>query len=200
MKLLKAIIEMPEGTRYKYEQGPNGNMLLDRVLSVPIPHNYGFIPNTLAPDGDALDVFIVGLKGHPLTQGTELEFTPIAILTCEDNGQSDDKVIGVLPGVELTRSYLVDIYNYLATYKPGFKVLDYKDKPEDIAKIVEATEAAYSKPFITDVGIDLNSPLAWVSMQEVIGQDGDLFYGSPVCDNESCEHCEHKTKLVEMED
>src|SRR5829696_1122161 len=57
-----AVIEIPKGSKLKYEiDKKTGILILDRVLysSVHYPANYGFIPRTLAGDGDALDILVL---------------------------------------------------------------------------------------------------------------------------------------------
>ena len=61
--MVKAIIEMPKGTRYKLEL-KDGVLVLDRPVKEPVPHNYGYIPGTLCGDGDPElpDTWIVTVK------------------------------------------------------------------------------------------------------------------------------------------
>lgn len=125
MKEIKAFIEIPAGSRYKYELDKDSNQLiLDRPLNQEIPYNYGFIPNTLCGDGDPLDVFII--SKYPLTPGTFCKIKILGALICEDNGKSDDKLIAKLQGedIELNQKEVLDkIQNYLLTYKTGFNVI-----------------------------------------------------------------------------
>lgn len=91
-----AIIEIPKGTRAKYEYDTQlGVFRLDRVLyaSMFYPTAYGFLPSTLAPDGDPLDVLV--LISEPLDVGIMLEATPIGLLKMRDEKGEDDKVLAV---------------------------------------------------------------------------------------------------------
>ncbi|MGH9467544.1 MAG: inorganic diphosphatase [Terriglobales bacterium] len=93
---VNAIVEIPKGTRAKYEYDVTlGVFRLDRVLyaSMFYPSAYGFIPSTLAPDGDPLDVLV--LISEPLDVGVMLEVWPIGLLKMRDEKGSDDKVLAV---------------------------------------------------------------------------------------------------------
>jgi inorganic pyrophosphatase len=123
--MIKAIIEMPAGTRYKYEISKvSGNMEIDRPLNVSVPTNYGFIVDTLAKDGDALDVFII--SSEPIPPLTMVKLDIICGYSCEDNGVLDEKIIAKLHGDSLSQldvhSTEVNIVNYLSVYKYGFKL------------------------------------------------------------------------------
>lgn len=141
--MFEAIIEIPKGSNYKYEIQDN-ILGLDRVLNQFVPFNYGFIPRTLFDDGDGLDVFV--LSHSPIYPTTSTFFVPIGIFNCLDNGEADDKVVGILCGEESSfpEKYIEEcktqIKNYLETYKPGFHVLDFKGKNEAIAIIWDAQE------------------------------------------------------------
>lgn len=119
----KAIIEMPKGTHFKYEVEKYTNIFrIDRALNQAIPENYGFIRHTLAPDGDALDVFV--FTKEPVACLTEVTIEVVGGLQCLDSGVADDKILAVIKG---TSSYLVSdvnpVINYLKTYKTGFEIL-----------------------------------------------------------------------------
>jgi len=91
-----AVVEIPLGSSNKYElDKASGLLRLDRVLhsAVFYPANYGFIPQTLADDGDPLDVLILGAEPvYPLTLVTA---RPIGIMTMMDQDELDYKVIAV---------------------------------------------------------------------------------------------------------
>lgn len=93
---LNAIIEIPHGSRSKFEYCEEYDCFkLDRVLASPMhyPTAYGFIPNTLYIDGDPLDVLV--LIDEPTFTGCLLEVRPIGVMRLIDAGQLDDKVIAV---------------------------------------------------------------------------------------------------------
>src|SRR5688572_11459050 len=88
--ILTAVIEIPTGSRNKYElDKPSGHFKLDRVLysAVQYPGDYGFIPQTLHPDGDPLDV-LVYIK-EPTFTGCLIAVRPIGVLNMRDRGDSD---------------------------------------------------------------------------------------------------------------
>lgn len=117
---LKAIIEIPTGSKYKYEI-KDGILTLDRVSNQKIPCNYGYLENTLADDSDALDLFII--SSQPLEVGSRVEVTLLGGFKCSDNGISDDKLVGMLVGEENVYPRIDLIKSYLETYKKDFRVL-----------------------------------------------------------------------------
>lgn len=88
-------VEIPAGSRTKYEIGPDGLVHVDRFLAMPVayPANYGSIPRSLAGDADPLDALV--LTREPLHPGTLIRFRPIGVLRMTDAGAADDKIIGV---------------------------------------------------------------------------------------------------------
>ncbi|MGH9533696.1 MAG: inorganic diphosphatase [Terriglobales bacterium] len=89
-----AIIEIPRGTRTKYEYDVHlGVFRLDRVLyaSMFYPTAYGFIPGTIAEDGDPVDVLV--MISEPLDVGVMLRARPIGLLKMQDEKGDDDKVL-----------------------------------------------------------------------------------------------------------
>lgn len=95
--IVEALIEIPMGTKNKYEiDMKTGRVKLDRVLysSVTYPAEYGFIPNTLAEDGDALDILV--LSTAPTFPGCIVRARVLGYLDIIDRGQKDEKVIAVV--------------------------------------------------------------------------------------------------------
>lgn len=91
-----AIVEIPLGSSNKYELDKTSGLLkLDRVLhsAVYYPANYGFIPQTLADDGDPLDVLVLGAE--PVYPLTLVAARAIGLMTMTDQEQLDHKVIAV---------------------------------------------------------------------------------------------------------
>lgn len=132
---MNAIVEVPKHSKYKYEV-VEGKLFLDRVLNQECPYNYGYVPNTLCPDGDPLDIFII--SKDPIPSFTYVDFTVIGMLQCEDEGQMDDKVIAVLKGEEHLHNIdeaKWNIRNFLSTYKSGFKIESWVDKEEALGCI-----------------------------------------------------------------
>jgi inorganic pyrophosphatase len=93
-----AVIEIPMGSTVKYElDKPTGLLKVDRMLysAVYYPANYGFIPQTLAEDGDPLDVLVLCQEAvDPLTI---LNARSIGLITMLDSGKRDHKVVAVCP-------------------------------------------------------------------------------------------------------
>lgn len=93
---MNVIIEIPRGSYNKYEiDKETGLIALDRVnySAAPYPFDYGFVPQTLWEDGDALDVIV--LTSYPLTVGIQVAVRPIGVMEMIDSGESDYKIIAV---------------------------------------------------------------------------------------------------------
>lgn len=91
-----ALIEIPRGSRNKYEfDFELKKMRYDRMLysAMTYPIDYGFIPETYAPDGDPLDVLL--LVTEPTFPGCMIEVKPIGIMYMLDGGDADDKILCV---------------------------------------------------------------------------------------------------------
>lgn len=91
-----AVIEISKGGKNKYElDKETGFLRLDRVLytSTHYPANYGFIPLTLADDGDPLDVLV--LCSEALVPMTLVDCKPIGVLEMRDDDSYDEKIIAV---------------------------------------------------------------------------------------------------------
>ena len=89
-------VEIPKGSRNKYEYDTDlGALVLDRFLfsSMVYPTDYGFIPDTLARDGDALDAMVC--VSEPTFPGCVIPVKPIALFKMEDDKGTDDKVLCV---------------------------------------------------------------------------------------------------------
>lgn len=91
-----AVMEISKGSKSKYElDKSSGLLILDRILytSTHYPANYGFIPKTLADDGDPLDVLV--LCNEPLVPLVLVRCYPIGVITMIDNGKNDEKIIAI---------------------------------------------------------------------------------------------------------
>ncbi|KAA5541814.1 inorganic diphosphatase [Roseiconus nitratireducens] len=93
---VNTIIEIARGGTVKYElDKASGLLKMDRVLysAVHYPANYGFIPQTLAGDGDPMDILVLCQEAvGPLTL---MEASPIGMMTMIDSGEEDHKIIAV---------------------------------------------------------------------------------------------------------
>lgn len=134
---MNVIIEIPKDSHNKYEiDKKTGLIKLDRAnySSAAYPFDYGFVPQTLWDDGDALDVIV--LTTYPLNVGILVPARPVGILTMTDGGESDDKVIAVpvddkrwddVKDLEdVNKHTLKEIAHFLETYK------QLKGKPAEV--------------------------------------------------------------------
>jgi inorganic pyrophosphatase len=103
---VNVIVEVPVGGEpIKYElDKASGTLFVDRFLYTPMryPGNYGFIPHTLATDGDPIDVLVCNTRA--VVPGAVMNCRPVGVLLMEDDAGGDEKVIAV-PSVKLTRRY-----------------------------------------------------------------------------------------------
>ena len=133
--LIDAIIEIPMGTKNKYEiDHETGRIRLNRVLfsSVEYPCEYGFIENTLSDDGDPLDILV--LSSSKTFPGCIIESRVLGYLDIIDNGEGDQKVISVVNNdprwnhiqklEDLPEHTIMEIREFFKTYKhlQGIKV------------------------------------------------------------------------------
>lgn len=95
-EIVNVIVEIPKGRRSKFEVDKTTGLLkLDRYLysSSMYPGDYGFIPQTLAEDGDPLDVLV--MVNEPTFSGCLIEARPLGIFRMTDRGDNDYKVLAV---------------------------------------------------------------------------------------------------------
>lgn len=103
--MVDVIIEIPYNSHVKYEHDKQTNfMRCDRILntSMNYPGNYGYIPNTLACDGDPLDVLLV--TDYSLYPGTIIETRIIGVLLMKDEDGIDEKIIAI-PSEKVDENY-----------------------------------------------------------------------------------------------
>jgi inorganic pyrophosphatase len=95
-QVVYVVVEIPKKSRNKYEYDEAGGFLrLDRRLfsSLHYPGDYGMIPQTLAADGDPLDVLV--MVDEPTFSGCVIEARPLGVFHLIDKGQADDKILAV---------------------------------------------------------------------------------------------------------
>ena len=95
-EMVNAVIEVPRNSANKYEYDPElGIFRLDRVLYSPLhyPGCYGFVPSTLAEDGDPVDILV--LTDHPTFPGVVMAARPLGFLEMSDEKGRDQKVLAV---------------------------------------------------------------------------------------------------------
>jgi inorganic pyrophosphatase len=94
---INVVVEIPQGgTPVKYElDKESGALLVDRFLHTAMfyPGNYGFVPHTLALDGDPIDALIVGPA--PVVPGAVVRCRPVGALIMEDEHGPDEKILAV---------------------------------------------------------------------------------------------------------
>ena len=103
--MFQVLIEIPaQSSPIKYETNEKGEICVDRFLSTPMfyPANYGYIPNTLAEDGDAVDCLVV--TPFPIMTGALVLCRPVGLLMMEDEAGIDHKVLAV-PSDIVTEEY-----------------------------------------------------------------------------------------------
>lgn len=95
-KIVEAFIEIPKGSSNKYEYDLERKVfVLDRALFSPMyyPADYGFVPYTLAEDGDPLDIMVI--MSNPTFPGCLIESRVIGMFLMEDEKGKDEKIISV---------------------------------------------------------------------------------------------------------
>lgn len=128
LESVEVMVEIPRGSRNKYEYDPRVKRFrLDRVLfaSVHYPTDYGFVLDTLAADGDPLDALVV--VHEPTFPGCLVTARPIGVLGMRDEKGPDDKLLtvpigdprfqGIMDVADLSPNSLAEIEYFFATYK-----------------------------------------------------------------------------------
>lgn len=165
-EMVNALIEIPQGSRCKYEiDKKTGLLKLDRVIysSFHYPVNYGFIPQTLGQDNDPLDILVICSESiEPLCL---VQATVIGNMQMIDNGEKDDKIIAVAtkdPTVnhmsdirELPPHFFAVLRNYFEQYKvlenKVVEIDEFQDKHTAYKVINEAVafyQSKYPKPHV----------------------------------------------------
>lgn len=159
----EALIEIPKGSKAKYELDKETGLLrLDRVLytSTVYPANYGFIPRTLADDGDPLDVLV--LCNEIISPMTLVTCIPIGVIKMVDGGALDEKIIAVpmndpnykqfndikeLPGhIFDEMMHFFEVYKTLEHKQTAVKEICHKKEAvEIIRKCIAMYKEAYRK-------------------------------------------------------
>ena len=152
-------IEIQKGSKSKYElDKATGVLKLDRVLytSTVYPASYGFIPRTLADDGDPLDVLV--LCSEPILPATLVQCYPIGVINMMDDGKPDEKIIAI-PFREPTYNIYTDlgqlprhIFEEMHHFFEVYKALEHKTTAvreimgkDSAVAIIEKSIANYKK-------------------------------------------------------
>ena len=157
--VVDALIEIPLGSKNKYElDKTTGRIRLDRVLYAAMiyPAEYGIIENTLAPDGDALDILVI--CSDPTFPGCMVPARVLGYLPMVDGGKIDYKLISVVdcdPRYDSIRELedlspfvLKEIANFFTNYKVlqnvTVEVGEYRGR-EEALRIIEQCRRAYDR-------------------------------------------------------
>ena len=150
-KDIHVVVEIPlGGVPVKYEiDKTSGALFVDRFLHTAMfyPGNYGFIPHTLADDGDPCDILVVGPT--PVVPGSVVRVRPIGALMMEDEAGGDEKILAV--PVDALHPFHVGVGSYrqlpqimieqIAHFFQHYKDLE-KGKETRITRWADAEEAA----------------------------------------------------------
>jgi inorganic pyrophosphatase len=144
--LINVLIEIPKDSAIKYElDKDSGIIMVDRFLhtAMRFPANYGFVPNTLADDGDPLDVMV--LSEYSVAPGTAIPAVVIGMLEMEDEAGIDTKILAVpsskidplfgemediMDVPEATKNKMKHFYENYKSLEPGkwVKLKEWRDK------------------------------------------------------------------------
>mgnify|MGYP006348103249 CR=1 FL=1 len=160
---INVIVEINKGSKNKYEIDKETGLIgLDRTLftAQDYPFDYGFVPQSLWDDGDALDVVL--LTTYPIAPGILVDARPVAIMGMNDSGEADDKIIAVPVGdprwtevhdlKDINKHTLKEIQHFFETYKQlqkkevtvsGFKGAD--EAREAVMRSIKLYDEKYSK-------------------------------------------------------
>jgi inorganic pyrophosphatase len=158
---VEVVVEIPQGSRNKYEvDHASGRIRLDRMLftSTRYPLDYGFIPDTLAEDGDPLDAMV--MLDEPALPGCYVLARPVAVFWLTDENGPDAKILtvpvgdqrfgavrdlaDVPPHLTAEIAHFIDIYTEL---EPG-KSTDVRGWQDRLSaeQVIDAARARASRP------------------------------------------------------
>ena len=158
---LNTIIEISMGSNAKYELDKESGLLkLDRVLfsAVQYPANYGFIPQSIADDGDPLDILVISsIEAEPLSI---IEAKVIGVMHMIDDNERDEKIISVAKN-DMAVNYINNLFELpphtmteLKRFFEDYKKLEHKHvevneflEKEFAYKIIEESLARYNLEF-----------------------------------------------------
>src|SRR5215471_14171359 len=160
-RIVNAVIEIPQGSRAKYEIDKESGLLkLDRVIysSFYYPCNYGFIPQTYGDDKDPLDILVI--TSLPVQALCIMEAKVVGVMQMIDSGDADDKIIAVAakdPSVnhynnieELPKHFFEELRHFFEEYKKlenkTVKVEEFGDKTTAL-KVIEDAVKLYKDTF-----------------------------------------------------
>ena len=164
MNIVDAIIEIPLNTKNKFEVDKKSHRIkLDRVLysAMNYPAEYGYIENTLANDGDPLDILVI--SSEPTFPGCVVPARVIGYLKMIDNGYEDYKLISVVDVdpryneinnlSDLSSFMLDEIRDFFQNYKTlqniEVEVGEYHSKDEAL-DLIKTCQKAYEKSVVNE--------------------------------------------------
>ena len=156
---VNVFVEIPQGVSVKYElDKESGLIFVDRFLYTEMnyPFNYGFVPGTLADDGDPVDILVLSSK--PVVPGVVIPARPIEMLEMEDEAGIDTKLLAVptLKVDPLFGSYtdindvpdaiknkMKHFFENYKTLEPGkwVKIKEWKNKAEALKAVTAGIKA-----------------------------------------------------------
>ncbi|MEX0831674.1 MAG: inorganic diphosphatase [Nitriliruptoraceae bacterium] len=159
--IIEVFIEVPMGSRNKYEWDfDRQTFVLDRMLftSVRYPGDYGFIPDTLALDGDHLDALVI--LGEPTFPGCTVRARVLGMLDMSDDKGPDEKILTVadhdprwrdLRSLDAVPQHLLDeVAHFFAIYKDLeqklVEVRGWRSRADAMDVIAQARDRAPERP------------------------------------------------------
>ena len=140
---INVYIEIEKGSNFKYEFNKQTNQLeLDRILTEPhvYPYAYGFIPNTLAEDGDELDILVITKDNDttPIKNDTYMDVCIVGALLMEDEHGNDHKILAI-PKPEYESGNIKSIYDISSDVLESIQTFfaNYKKNEPDKWSIVK---------------------------------------------------------------
>ena len=185
---MQVYIEVSKGSNLKYEHDKiSGMCVLDRVLhnTHSFPYNYGYIPDTLSPDGDPLDVIVT--CPYALFPGTMVKVKVLGAIKAIDEAGEDDKIIAVPIDkcdprskhfndiTDINETELDEIKYFLKRYKDG-----EKNKFMDIGDVVgkEKADEIIKESFLAfkKTSVKSESPIKHTSLSAPPNSDKPMFW------------------------
>ncbi len=157
---VEVVVEIPQGSRNKYEMDhASGRIRLDRMLftSTRYPLDYGFIPDTLAEDGDPLDAMV--MLDEPTFPGCHVRARPVAVFWMTDENGPDAKILTVPAGdqrfggvrdlADVPHHLIAEIAHFFDIYKElepgkGTDVRGWQDRVS-AEQVIDAARARASR-------------------------------------------------------
>jgi inorganic pyrophosphatase len=160
---IEVVVEIPKGTRNKYEADASGAIWLDRTLftATQYPEDYGYVPGTLSSDGDPLDALV--LVEEPTFPGCHIRSRPVGMFLMWDEEGADAKLLCVPASDPRTESVtelehvdaheLAEIAHFFQIYKdlePGKRteIAGWKPRQEAEATIEECRKRKQAAPAV----------------------------------------------------